>query len=85
MIFSAFTAARLQSRLVRALTTNPPWFRVLAFGMLIALIGKREFGAASSSRRQAKSEAAPATVSDESFFGTPLGFFDKAREGGGGP
>jgi hypothetical protein len=66
---------------VRALTTNLRWFRVLVFGMLIALIGKREFGAAGSSRRQAKSEAAPATVSDESFFGMPLGFFDKAREG----
>jgi hypothetical protein len=24
----------------RALTTNPPWFRVFLFGMLITLIGK---------------------------------------------
>jgi hypothetical protein len=30
---------------------------------------------------QAKSEAAPATVGGESFFGVPLGFLDKAREG----
>jgi hypothetical protein len=42
---------------------------------------QREFGAVCFRRWQAKSEAAPATVSGESFFGMPLGFLDKAREG----
>jgi hypothetical protein len=42
---------------------------------------QREFGAVCLRSRQAKSEAAPATVGGESFFGMPLGFLDKAREG----
>jgi hypothetical protein len=42
---------------------------------------QREFGAVCSRLWQAKSEAAPATVGGEPFFGVPLGFLDKAREG----
>jgi hypothetical protein len=42
---------------------------------------QREFGAVCFRLWQAKSEAAPATVGGESFFGVPLGFLDKAREG----
>jgi methyl coenzyme M reductase gamma subunit len=42
---------------------------------------QREFGAVCLHLRQAKSEAAPATVGGESFFDRPLGFLGKAREG----
>jgi hypothetical protein len=42
---------------------------------------QREFGPVCFLSWQAKSEAAPATVGGESFFGMPLGFLDKAREG----
>jgi hypothetical protein len=42
---------------------------------------QREFGEVFFRLWQAKSEAAPATVGGESFFGMPLGFLDKAREG----
>jgi hypothetical protein len=42
---------------------------------------QREFGPACFRLRQAKSEAAPATVGGESLLDMPLGFLDKAREG----
>jgi hypothetical protein len=47
----------------RALTTNPPWFRVLLFGMPITSIGKGNSVRLAFRRWRAKSEAAPATVS----------------------
>jgi hypothetical protein len=49
--------------------------------MLVILTGKGNSVRFAFRSRQAKSEAAPATVGGESFFGMPLGFLDKAREG----
>lgn len=53
----------------------------LVFGLLVTLISKETSVRFCFSGWQAKSEAAPATVGGESFFGMPLGFLDKAREG----
>jgi hypothetical protein len=53
----------------------------LVFGMLVTLISKGNSVRFCFRVWQAKSEAAPATVGGESFFGVPLGFLDNAREG----
>jgi len=63
------------------LTTNPGWFAVPAFGTSIALIGKGNSVRPAFAYGRPNPQAAPATVSGESFLGTPLGFLDKAREG----
>jgi hypothetical protein len=49
--------------------------------MLVTLISKENSVRFCFRLWQAKSEAAPATVGGEPFFGMPLGFLDKAREG----
>jgi hypothetical protein len=49
--------------------------------MLVTLISKENSVRFCLRVWQAKSEAAPATVGGESFFGMPLGFLDKVREG----